>query len=60
MADSIGTPGTVGATRFVLLGSGELGREVTIEAQRLGFEVLAVDRYGGAPAQRIADRFLRP
>jgi phosphoribosylglycinamide formyltransferase 2 len=42
--------------RIVLLGSGELGREVAIEAQRLGCEVVAVDRYAGAPAQRIADR----
>lgn len=41
----------------MLLGSGELGREVTIEAQRLGCEVVAVDRYAGAPAHRIADRF---
>lgn len=39
-----------------MLGSGELGREVVIEAQRLGCEVLAVDRYAGAPAHRIADR----
>ena len=51
-----GVPGTAAAVRLVLLGSGELGREVTIEAQRLGCEVLAVDRYAGAPAHRIADR----
>lgn len=56
VGDRIGTPGTPGGTRLVLLGSGELGREVAIEAQRLGCEVLAVDRYDGAPAQRIADR----
>ena len=51
-----GVPGTAGATRLVLLGSGELGREVVIEAQRLGCEVVAVDRYAGAPAHRVADR----
>ena len=42
---------------MIMLGSGELGREVVIEAQRLGCEVVAVDRYEGAPAQRIADRY---
>lgn len=52
----IGTPLTSGATRLVLLGSGELGREVAIEAMRLGCEVLAVDRYPGAPAMQIAHR----
>jgi formate-dependent phosphoribosylglycinamide formyltransferase (GAR transformylase) len=41
----------------VLLGSGELGREVAIEAMRLGCEVVAVDRYAGAPAMQVADRF---
>lgn len=45
------------ATRLVLLGSGELGREVAIEAMRLGCEVVAVDRYPGAPAMQIAHRF---
>ena len=53
---SIGVPGSPKATRLIMLGSGELGREVVIEAQRLGCEVLAVDRYEGAPAHRIADR----
>jgi phosphoribosylglycinamide formyltransferase 2 len=53
---SIGTPCTPGATRLVLLGSGELGREVAIEAMRLGAEVVAVDRYAGAPAMQIAHR----
>ncbi|MEI6446377.1 MAG: formate-dependent phosphoribosylglycinamide formyltransferase [Actinomycetes bacterium] len=56
MSDAIGVPGSEAAVRLVLLGSGELGREVVIEAQRLGCEVVAVDRYAGAPAQRIADR----
>lgn len=53
--DAIGTPGAANATKVLLLGSGELGREVTIALQRLGVEVHAVDRYDGAPAQRIAD-----
>jgi len=52
----IGTPGTSSAVRLVLLGSGELGREVVIEAKRLGCEVVAVDRYAGAPAMQVADR----
>ncbi|MDN6619530.1 MAG: formate-dependent phosphoribosylglycinamide formyltransferase [Corynebacterium variabile] len=53
--DAIGTPGAANATKVLLLGSGELGREVTIALQRLGVEVHAVDRYTGAPAQRVAD-----
>jgi phosphoribosylglycinamide formyltransferase 2 len=52
----IGTPGTPSATRIVLLGSGELGREVAIEAARLGCEVVACDRYEGAPAMAVAHR----
>lgn len=59
MADdqhAIGTPGTSDATRIVLLGSGELGREVAIEAVRLGCEVVACDRYPGAPAMAVAHR----
>jgi len=44
------------ATRLMLLGSGELGKEVAIEAQRLGIEVIAVDRYANAPAMQIAHR----
>lgn len=56
-AEEIGVPGSPKATRLIMLGSGELGREVVIEAQRLGCEVVAVDRYEGAPAQRIADRY---
>lgn len=42
--------------KVMLLGSGELGREVVIEAQRLGLEVIAVDRYEGAPAHHVAHR----
>jgi phosphoribosylglycinamide formyltransferase 2 len=52
----IGTPGTDSATRIVLLGAGELGREVAIEAIRLGCEVVACDRYAGAPAMAPAHR----
>lgn len=52
----IGTPLTAGATRLLLLGSGELGKEVVIEAQRLGIEVIAVDRYADAPAMQVAHR----
>lgn len=52
----IGTPGSPQATRIVLLGSGELGREVAIEAVRLGCEVVACDRYEGAPAMTVAHR----
>lgn len=53
---TIGTPLTPAATRLMLLGSGELGKEVAIEAQRLGIEVIAVDRYAGAPAMQVAHR----
>jgi phosphoribosylglycinamide formyltransferase 2 len=52
----IGTPLSDGATRMLLLGSGELGKEVVIEAQRLGVEVIAVDRYADAPAMQVAHR----
>jgi len=52
----IGTPLSHTATRLLLLGSGELGKEVAIEAQRLGLEVIAVDRYPNAPAMQIAQR----
>ncbi len=44
------------ARRLMLLGAGELGKEVAIEAQRLGLEVIAVDRYEGAPAMQVAHR----
>lgn len=53
---SIGTPLTANATRVLLLGSGELGKEVAIELQRLGCEVIAVDRYANAPAMQVAHR----
>ena len=51
---SIGTPNTPQATRVMLLGSGELGKEVLIALQRLGVETIAVDRYEGAPGQQVA------
>ncbi len=53
---SIGTPLAANATRVVMLGSGELGKEVVIELQRLGVEVIAVDRYMNAPAMQVAHR----
>ena len=53
---TLGTPLTEVATKLLLLGSGELGKEVAIEAQRLGIEVIAVDRYPNAPAMQIAQR----
>lgn len=53
---TIGTPCSESATKMLLLGSGELGKEVAIEAQRLGIEVIAVDRYDNAPAMQIAHR----
>ena len=53
---TLGTPLSAGATRLLLLGSGELGKEVAIEAQRLGVEVIAVDRYANAPAMQVAHR----
>ena len=53
---TIGTPLSSGATRLMLLGAGELGKEVVIEAQRFGVEVIAVDRYANAPAMQVAHR----
>ena len=53
---TFGTPGAAGSRRMLLLGSGELGREVVIEAMRLGIEVIACDRYAGAPAMQFAHR----
>ncbi|MDR3073471.1 MAG: formate-dependent phosphoribosylglycinamide formyltransferase [Deltaproteobacteria bacterium] len=53
---SIGTPGSATALKILLLGSGELGREVTMEAMRLGVEVIAVDRYANAPAMQAAHK----
>lgn len=52
----IGTPLTDTAKRVMLLGSGELGKEVVIELQRFGVEVIAVDRYANAPAMQVAHR----
>src|SRR5262244_3580089 len=52
----IGTPGHPGATRLMLLGAGELGKEVALELQRFGVEVIAVDRYANAPAMQVAHR----
>ncbi len=51
-----GTPSTDTAIRLMLLGSGELGKEVAIEAQRFAVEVIAVDRYANAPAMQVAHR----
>ncbi|NLB13975.1 MAG: formate-dependent phosphoribosylglycinamide formyltransferase [Gammaproteobacteria bacterium] len=51
-----GTPSSSSAVRLLLLGSGELGKEVAIEAQRLGVEVIAADRYADAPAMQVAHR----
>lgn len=53
---TIGTPLRPHATKVMMLGSGELGKEVVIELQRLGVEVIAVDRYENAPAQQVAHR----
>ena len=53
---TIGTPLSSSATRLLLLGCGELGKEVVIEAQRLGIEVIGVDRYADAPAMQVAHR----
>nr|WP_319392176.1 formate-dependent phosphoribosylglycinamide formyltransferase [uncultured Desulfobacter sp.] len=52
----IGTPFTSTATKVMMLGSGELGKEVVIELQRFGVEVIAVDSYENAPAMQVADR----
>lgn len=52
----IGTPLSPSATRVMLLGSGELGKEVIIALQRLGCEVIAVDRYANAPGHQVAHR----
>ena len=52
----IGTPLSPGATRVMLLGAGELGKEVIIALQRLGVEVIAVDRYPHAPGHQVAHR----
>ena len=58
MSDTVilGTPLSTSATKVMLLGSGELGKEVIIALQRLGVEVIAVDRYANAPGQQVAHR----
>lgn len=56
MPITLGTPNTNTATKILLLGSGELGKEVALEALRLGVEVVAVDRYASAPAMQVAHR----
>lgn len=53
---TVGTPFSASAKRVLLLGSGELGKEVVLELQRLGCEVIACDRYANAPAMQVADR----
>jgi phosphoribosylglycinamide formyltransferase 2 len=53
---SIGTPLSASAKKVLLCGAGELGKEVVIELQRLGVEVIAVDRYENAPAMQVAHR----
>jgi len=56
MSVTIGTPLSQTAKKVLLCGSGELGKEVAIELQRLGVEVIAVDRYANAPAMQVAHR----
>ena len=53
---TLGTATTPSATKVLLLGSGELGKEVAIALQRLGVEVVACDRYADAPAMQVAHR----
>ena len=53
---TLGTPNSPSATRVLLLGAGELGKEVAIELQRFGVEVIAADRYADAPAMQVAHR----
>lgn len=53
---AIGTPFTPSGKKVLLLGSGELGKEVTIELQRFGVEVIACDKYADAPAMQVANR----
>ncbi len=53
---TVGTPLSASATRVMLLGAGELGKEVAIELQRFGCEVIAVDRYAHAPAMQVSHR----
>ena len=53
---TIGTPKSSTATKVLLCGSGELGKEVVIELQRYGVEVIALDKYADAPAMQVAHR----
>ena len=53
---AIGTPFSSTAVKVLFLGAGELGKEVVIEMQRLGVEVITCDRYPNAPAMQVADR----
>ena len=53
---TIGTPKSATATKVVLCGSGELGKEFVIELQRYGVEVIALDKYPDAPAMQVAHR----
>ena len=52
----VGTPLAPSAMRVMLLGSGEVGKEVLIALQRLGVETITIDRYAGAPGQQVAHR----
>lgn len=52
----IGSKWTKSGRKAMLLGSGELGKEVAIELQRMGVEVVACDKYANAPAMHVADR----
>lgn len=56
MSITIGTPLSNSATKVMMLGSGELGKEVVLEFQRYGVEVIAVDKYANAPAMQVAHR----
>ncbi|MCB0354939.1 MAG: formate-dependent phosphoribosylglycinamide formyltransferase [Bdellovibrionales bacterium] len=56
MTVTIGTPLSSSATKVLFLGAGELGKEVVLELQRFGVEVIAVDRYQNAPAMQVAHR----
>ena len=58
IAGHIGTPLTSNATKVLLLGSGELGKQLAMSFQNLGLEVHAVDKYQGAPAHQVAHYFL--
>ena len=53
---NLGTPLSPSSLRVMLLGSGELGKEVIISLQKLGVEVIAVDRYANAPGHQVAHR----